>query len=511
LIEKYKGKNLAENKNNIIGSSKQLKEVMENKESIENKLKKLEANLEILENPTPNHNNPNNHNNPTSPKNNLTTNAKNESLIVSKEIIDENIRKARIKEIKNSKMNLETSLKSVDAQIKLLIKEEEINNNKKKINIKNYLDNFQKDKQESELRVKKWKEDHKEFLKKQKADLNKSFEKEKKQKEKYEIVEKKQQELKKSDTKKYLDSLHEKSIKVHKQNEEILKVLKSKSPKKDYPHIRLEKKFNEKLKHEEDLRKEMMSHMKAEKKEKFLKPIDFNEINKFGKWYEEQTLNKKVAMDRKRITKLQAIEEINKKLLPFSKSKHYDISALEEHEFRIHVEKSKSEAYIKRKKIQNFCKIVNHHLKPEVDPYLKQDREEKIKNHNYYAHNKIHKIVYRVSFIKKSSKSMELMSGYSSERKRPRSASGKKRHNVYLKSDFINNRPLSVAPYDHENDQFEERVDYFIKKQQIRDRKTEVRKSLDKLPDYLGNLRKQRDTYASKRNHSEVDFGIRGK
>ena len=189
-----------------LSKQNQIKSITENKENIENKLKKLDANLAILEqNQSPN---------------NLTLISKNDSTII-KELPDDNLRKDRIKEIKTSKVNLESKLQLLDGQIKILIKEEEINNNRKNISIKSYLDNFQKDKLESEQKVKKWDNDRKELEKKQKIDLDRSFEINKKKMAKIEAEVHKKEEHKKEENKKYINGLHERAIRVSKEIVEI--------------------------------------------------------------------------------------------------------------------------------------------------------------------------------------------------------------------------------------------------------------------------------------------------
>ena len=376
---------------------------------------------------------------------------------------------------------------------------------------------------EIEKKVKKWGDSKKELEKKHKAEQEKSLEKIKKKLEKIELEAKKKEEIKKEENKKYIEGLHDRSVRVSKENSDFKKVIHSPPPKEDYRYLKYDRDFKEKLKLEEEMQKDIMSNMKAEKREKYLKPISFKEINRFNKWYVEVTRLQKINKSKERITKLQAIEEANEKMVPFTKSKHYDIAALEEHENRLRIEKQKSLAHLKRKQIENFSKIVNHHLVPKIDTKLKKEREERMKNHNFLS-NKPKRQLYKVKFIKKErarstgSISVGRENSYYSnsnsiEKERPKTPESKKRKNVnvYLKNDFIHNRPLSVAAYDHENEHFLERVEFYKKKQKIRDEKVDVRKSLDKLPDYLGTLKKLRDVYL-KRNHlMDINLDIKSK
>ena len=80
----------------------------------------------------------------------------NEMTLNNRSIIEENILRSRVKEIKTTKNVLEQKLYCLESQIKLLMNEEEQLKDKKKQNIKNYLDNFEKDKKESEQKSKEF-------------------------------------------------------------------------------------------------------------------------------------------------------------------------------------------------------------------------------------------------------------------------------------------------------------------------------------------------------------------
>jgi len=105
-----------------------LKDYQENKDSIGLKIKHLEENIKLIE---------------------LTEG--NDMTLNNQSIIQENILKSRVKEIKTTKSVLEEKLFCLENQIKLLMREE-AEKDRKKQNIKNYLDNFEKDKKEIEAR-----------------------------------------------------------------------------------------------------------------------------------------------------------------------------------------------------------------------------------------------------------------------------------------------------------------------------------------------------------------------
>ncbi len=148
MINKNKNKN--QPKDNLFEDSiryQKIKDIKENKDNIENKIKSLEENIKLLEN------------------NDLTRIDINVSMSGGKEIIEDNIRKSRIKEIRIKKEILEKKLFYLDEQVDNLMKEEESNNQNKKFNLKQYLDNFEKDKKEAELREHRWKKEHEQRVK----------------------------------------------------------------------------------------------------------------------------------------------------------------------------------------------------------------------------------------------------------------------------------------------------------------------------------------------------------
>ena len=87
---------------------------------MENKIKHLHENLKILEN-------------------NENSRIELNNSLGSKDVIDENIKKAKLKELKTKKDILEKKLSYLDNKLKLISREEEIEINFSKFDIKKYL------------------------------------------------------------------------------------------------------------------------------------------------------------------------------------------------------------------------------------------------------------------------------------------------------------------------------------------------------------------------------------
>jgi len=125
-----------------------IKEIQENKEAIGNKLKMLEENLRMIEN----ENIPN--------ASNLDIN----TTVGGKDQVEDNIRKSRVKENIHAKKILEKKLYTLNQQLDELMKNEESHKEAKKFNIKQYLENFEKDKAIAEARAQKWEQGRKERI-----------------------------------------------------------------------------------------------------------------------------------------------------------------------------------------------------------------------------------------------------------------------------------------------------------------------------------------------------------
>ena len=118
---------------------KNLKDLTGRKQNLEKKIEKLEEEIKSIE-----------------------INSKNNSLLLNPQTqVDENIKKAQIKEIKENKEILLQKLNSINEQVQKLMFDEEQISQLKKLNIKQFLDNFDKDKEIIEQRAKKYEEEKK--------------------------------------------------------------------------------------------------------------------------------------------------------------------------------------------------------------------------------------------------------------------------------------------------------------------------------------------------------------
>lgn len=360
MIKKKTGKNRT--KDNFIEENirfQKIKDIKENKGSIENKIKSLEENIKILEN------------------NDLTRIDLNVSSSGGKEIIEDNIRKSRIKEIRSKKEMLEKKLIYLDGQVQSLMKEEESNNLNKKFNLKQYLDNFEKDKKEAELRELRWKKDHEQRVK--------AFEEQQK-KIKDRLKEKVENENLSTNLKRqenYLKKLEQikNSAKIHR--EDVIKLSEMKEEWKNKPISNkqylfkiAEEEFKKKqqlLQEEEQKRLELE---KARNKQNY-KPISRDEIEEFKKNYEEQRQKLLYGREKERLLKKEEIIQRNSALPKVETHVHQKIVE-EEKKLREIKEKEKMDKIYNKLKIKQFSKVIQTSMVPKLDETKKREVEERI-------------------------------------------------------------------------------------------------------------------------------------
>ena len=114
-------------------------------------------------------------------------------------IIEENIKKDKIKDNKQTKELLLAKLNGINEQVQRLVQSEEDLNKNKKLNVKEFLENFDKDKEKSEELVKKLTEDKKIREQKMMNSIKKSYDLKQKEYEQMKLdeEEKKKKELEK--------------------------------------------------------------------------------------------------------------------------------------------------------------------------------------------------------------------------------------------------------------------------------------------------------------------------
>ena len=331
---------------------KTLKDLKEEKDELKNKLNKIITNEKLFEKEE-------NH------KNGVGDLPKNLSNV------DQNIYDSKKRLIKNKKDEIMNKIDKIDDNIKEIISSEIKSSRKERI--RNYIDNFDKDKEAIELRVKKYFKETKERNKRLKNDLNKKLEKMKK-----EIDDNnKKEKLKKEEIfKKFKEQ--EKLIVNKRVKKNSEKVIECKSYLKKIPKENIMKYLF--AKKEEEFKKEEQNLIDKENlKRKERMKINFNEINEFEKnviSYRE----KFETENSERKKKLLHEWKERKNALPTNIGySHKDFK--EEQNKEIEKEELKKQKFIelKQKRI-SFGYNIKNTLQPEINEKLKNQRIELIKS-----------------------------------------------------------------------------------------------------------------------------------
>ena len=285
--------------------------------------------------------------------------------------VDQNIYDSKKRLIKNKKDEIMNKIDTIDDNIKEIISSEIKSTRKERI--RNYIDNFDKDKEAIELRVKKYFKETKERNKRLKNDLNKKLEKMKK-----EIDDNnKKEKLKKEEIfKKFKEQ--EKLIVNKRVKKNSEKVIECKSYLKKIPKENIMKYLF--AKKEEEFKKEEQNLIDKENlKRKEKMKINFNEINEFEKnviSYRE----KFETENSERKKKLLHEWKERKNALPINIGySHKDFK--EEQNKEIEKEELKKQKFIelKQKRI-SFGYNIKNTLQPEINEKLKNQRIELIKS-----------------------------------------------------------------------------------------------------------------------------------
>ena len=291
------------------------------------------------------------------------------------QIVDENIRKAQMKEFKETKEILLQKLTGINEQVqKLMINEEEISK-MKKVNIKQFLDNFEKDKEIIEQRAKKYDEEKK--LREQK--MNSSIIKANEKKEKEINIKKKKEEEEK---KKSLEQIRLKELeriqKRTKENLEKIQFIKEHVNDKPanenvYLFKVLETQYKEK--EENEIKKEIMKHKERIKENLMTK----EEINQFQKKQKENEIKRLAEVEEER-KKLHEQWKKTKQNLPKFESSIMQKVKMEEEQLKEQKEMEEFKRKIKLKEIKNYSDAVTKLFLPKIDENIKKEREDRIKH-----------------------------------------------------------------------------------------------------------------------------------
>ena len=415
----------------------------------------------------------------------------NKDLNTSKDVVDENIRKSKLKEIKVNKELVEQRLINLDEQVQHLIEEEEEHSPSKKFNVKMFLENFEQDKLKAEQKALKWEKERISRLK----NLN---EQQIKIEEKIKVkLEKSEKEIKEKENKRneeYLKHLEKIKEKTKKKREEILNLKDEWSNKEvvnnQYRYEIAEANFKKKQENIKEEQKVKLNEYIQNKKQ-HLKPINKEELDDFQSKYEEE--RQRLILEKEKLRFLKQEEILNSNFaLPKKDSKAYFNFKEKEKKEKEKKEKEKLDKIYNSMKIKQFSEVVYSSMLPKVDEGKKQELELRVKKLNDKKgkenHRKKSKKKNRILLKKRSPENekkykwnLKLLNKSSEENKnfnkRSNSALSKKinlEHN-----ENINNHSNNIL-------------------NKSRSKSAEKRKPLEKLPNYLNEFKaKRKDNIAN--------------
>ena len=392
-------------------------------------------------------------------------------------IIDQNIKKDKLKENKHIKELLLSKLNCINEQVNKLIENEKELKKNKKINIKEFLDNFEKDKIKFEEQARKYSEEKKQreqrilktMLKEEKKEkenedlVHKENEKKKKELEKIRLLELERLRERKREKKEKIDHIREHvNDKAENENKYLFKVL--------------ERKYNEKV--EQELKKEI-----TKKREKMKEGrITLNEIAEFDKKQKELEIKRLIEMEEEK-KKLKEQWKQTKENLPKFESTLTQKLKEEENQKKEKIELEQYKKQSKIKEIKNYSQTVQKLFLPKINENIKKERENRIKN--LRTKDNIQKIQRK----KNSGRILLVKPDPNKPKKYPwklKLESDKRQENNNIQ-DSKNENP--------------------IMRSKSADKK---HKPLKKLPDYLTEMRlekdRERNNNASQRKHKEYNW-----
>ena len=290
-------------------------------------------------------------------------------------IIEENIKKDKIKDNKQTKELLLAKLNGINEQVQRLVQSEEDLNKNKKLNVKEFLENFDKDKEKSEELVKKLTEDKKIREQKMMNSIKKSYDLKQKEYEQMKLdeEEKKKKELEKIRLKE-LEIIRERN----KENKDKLSYIKLHANDKpmnmsQYLFKALENKYNEKQ--ENEIKTEILK-----KREKIKEnSVSLEEIFDFEKKQKELEVKRMLEMEEEK-KKLREQWKQTKDILPKFESNMMQMIKEEEKKNKEKKELEEAKKKLKQQEIKNYSESVNKLFLPKINPSMKKEREERIKN-----------------------------------------------------------------------------------------------------------------------------------
>ena len=289
--------------------------------------------------------------------------------------IEENIKKDKIKGNKQKKELLLSKLNGINEQVKRLVQNEEELTKNKKLNIKEFLENFEKDKEKSEELVKKLNEEKKIREQKMISSIKKSYDIKQKEYEQMKLdeEEKKKKELEKIRLKE-LEIIRERN----RENKDKLNYIRQHANDKpanmsQYLFKALENKYNEK--HQKEIQTEIIKKREKMKENS----VSLEEIFDFEKKQKELEIKRMIEIEEEK-KKLKEQWKLNKDILPKFESNMMQMIKEEEKKNKEKKEIEDAKKKLKQQEIKNYTENINKLYLPKINPSMKKEREDRIKN-----------------------------------------------------------------------------------------------------------------------------------
>ena len=320
---------------------KEIKNLMDELKGLQINLKQLEENEKMLM--------------PTKEKNSIK---KSQEISNEKLILDKSQNLTKIREIQAKKEEVNEKIADINYRIKYSIEADKIQNIPNKERVKDFINNFERDKEIIEIRARKYFKEFKERSQRKQTDL------ETRMKKREEEIEKKKKEMDERNLeakKKFKDDEIELEKKWTKMNQGILLKYKPyinelpKQRKQDYRYYISEKNF------EKRILNQMQKKAEQYKKEKEKYTYKFEDIEKFSQEFDEKIENRRYEQEQKSMEFSQKWNE-NKEKLP--KNNNYQ-SMQNLNRKKILEEEKKLET--NKENVKKLLEDIRENYSPEVD------------------------------------------------------------------------------------------------------------------------------------------------
>ena len=320
---------------------KEIKNLMDELKGLQVNLKQLEENEKML-----------------MPPKEKNSNKNSQEISNEKLILDKSQNLTKIREIQAKKEEVNEKIADINYRIKYSIEADKIQNIPNKERVKDFINNFERDKEIIEIRARKYFKEFKERSQRKQTDL------ETRMKKREEEIEKKKKEMDERNLeakKKFKDDEIELEKKWTKMNQGILLKYKPfinelpKQRKQDYRYYISEKNF------EKRILNQMQKKAEQYKKEKEKYTYKFEDIEKFSQEFDEKIENRRYEQEQKSMEFSQKWNE-NKEKLP--KNNNYQ-SMQNLNRKKILEEEKKLET--NKENVKKLLEDIRENYSPEVD------------------------------------------------------------------------------------------------------------------------------------------------